>query len=119
MITLYLGLFGLLAFVFGAGILGLWLRKNRSKENAERSSRIMHFLFFTALGLPALIAIFYPGIPHLDELVGLHPLSPRIFFLVLGIILAIPGLYYLAISNKLLRALGSGAECIPFNQENR
>jgi protein-S-isoprenylcysteine O-methyltransferase Ste14 len=30
-------------------------------------------------------------------------------FLVIGIILMIPGLYYLAISNKLLRALGSGA----------
>lgn len=109
MIVHYLGLFGLLAFVFGAGILGLWLRKNQSKENAEKSSRIMHFLFFAGLVLPAIISFFYPGITHLDEFVGFNTLSPKPLFLVIGIILVIPGLYFLAISNKLLRALGSGA----------
>jgi protein-S-isoprenylcysteine O-methyltransferase Ste14 len=31
------------------------------------------------------------------------------FFLITGILLAIPGLYFLGISNKSLRALGSGA----------
>jgi len=48
MIVLYLGLAGLLAFIMGAAILGLWLRKHPSKANAEKSSRIMHFLFLPA-----------------------------------------------------------------------
>jgi protein-S-isoprenylcysteine O-methyltransferase Ste14 len=109
MVVLFLGLLGLLAFILGVGILGLWLRKYPSKVNAEKFSRIMHFLFFAGLGAPLLFSIFYPGLPHLDELLGLDPLPWRPFFLVTGIILAIPGLYFLGISNKLIRTLGSGA----------
>ena len=109
MFVLYLGLVGLLAFTVGAGILGGWLRKNPTKENAEKSSRVMHFLFFAGLVAPGSIVLFYPGLTHLDGLVGMGPLPLRPFFLVLGILLGIPGLYFLGISNKLLRALGSGA----------
>jgi protein-S-isoprenylcysteine O-methyltransferase Ste14 len=108
MIVVYLGFVGLLAFIMGAGILGMWLRKHPSKVNAERSSRIMHFLFFAGLGTPFLISIFYPGLTHLDELIGLKPLPWRVVFLIAGILLAVPGLYFLAASNKSLRALGSG-----------
>lgn len=109
MIVLYLGLFGLLIFILGVGILGIWLRKHPSKVSAEKSSRIMHFLFFAALGTPFLVSIFYPGLTHLDELVGFDPLPLKPFFLIIGILLAIPGLYLLGSSNKSLRALGSGA----------
>lgn len=109
MVVLYLGLFGFLTFVVGVAALGLWLRKHPSKVNAEKSSRIMHFLFFAGLGMPLFISIFYPGLTHLDGLLGLHTLPWRSSFLITGIILAIPGLYLLAISNKSLRALGSGA----------
>jgi len=109
MVVLYLGLLGFLAFIMGVVILGSWLRKHPSKINAEKSSRIMHFLFFAGLGTPLLISIFYPGLTHLDELIGLDPLPWKPFFLIAGIILAIPGLYFLGISNKSLRALGSGA----------
>ena len=108
MFVIYLGLLGILAFATGALISGLWLRRNPSKENAERSSRIMHFLFFAGLGLPFMICIFYPGLTHLDELVGLSPLPYRTFFLIAGILLMIPGVYLLVVSNKSLRALGSG-----------
>ena len=109
MAVLYLGALGLLAFVLGAGILGIWLRRHPSQVNAEKSSRIMHFLFFAGLGTPFPVALFYPGLTHLDELVGLHPLPLKPLFLILGIILAVPGLYLLAVSNQSLRALGSGA----------
>jgi protein-S-isoprenylcysteine O-methyltransferase Ste14 len=109
MAVLYLGLLGFLAFILGVGILGSWLRKHPSKVNAEKSSRILHFLFFAGLGTPLLISIFYPGLTHLDELIGLNPLPLKPFFLITGILLAIPGLYFLGISNKSLRALGSGA----------
>jgi len=108
MIVLYFGVVGLLAFITGAAFLGLWLRKHPSKTNAENSSRIMHFLFFAGLGTPFLVSIFYPGLTHLDELVGLQPLVWRTVFLIAGIVLAVPGLYLLAVSNKSLRALGSG-----------
>ena len=109
MFTLYLILIGLLFFALGVGVLGGWLRRHPSKDNAEKSSRVMHFLFFAGLGAPILIGVFYPGLTHFDELVGLKPLPWRTLFLVLGISLAIPGLYFLAVTNKLLRALGSGA----------
>jgi protein-S-isoprenylcysteine O-methyltransferase Ste14 len=109
MAVLYLGLLGFLAFILGVGILGSWLRRHPSKVNAEKSSRIMHFLFFAGWGTPLLISIFYPGLTHLDGLIGLNPLPLKPFFLITGILLAIPGLYFLGISNKSLRALGSGA----------
>jgi protein-S-isoprenylcysteine O-methyltransferase Ste14 len=109
MVTLYIGLLGLLAFLIGVLVLGVWLRWNPSKENAEKSSRIMQFLFFVGLGPPFIIAIFTPGLTHLDELVGLNPLPARTVFLIIGIVLAVPGLYFMGMSNKSLRALGSGA----------
>jgi len=117
MVVLYLGFLGLLAFIMGAGILGLWLRRHPSKVNAEKSSRIMHFLFFAGLGTPFLVSIFYPGLTHLDELVGLNPLPLKPFFLVIGIISAILGLYFFGISNKLLRSLGSGANAFRLTKQ--
>jgi protein-S-isoprenylcysteine O-methyltransferase Ste14 len=117
MVILYLGLLGLLAFVIGAAVLGLWLRAHPSKVNAEKSSRIMHFLFFAGLIAPGLITVFYPGLTHLDGLVGIKPLPWKPFFLIAGIILAIPGLYFLVVSNKLLRDLGSGANAFRLTKQ--
>lgn len=68
----------------------------------------MHFLFFAGLGFPFLISIFYPGLTHLDELAGLNPLPYRTFFIVTGFVMMVPGVYLLVVSNKSLRALGSG-----------
>jgi len=109
MIALYLGLFGLLAFVFGVGILGWRLQRFPSKENAEKYSRIMHFLFFAGLVTPGMLWLFYPGLTHLDELVGLDPLPLKRFFLITGVLVALLGLYLLGITNKSLRDVGSGA----------
>ncbi|HEY3312270.1 MAG TPA: methyltransferase [Anaerolineales bacterium] len=117
MVLLYIGLLGLLAFIVGVVILGRWLRKYPSKENAEKSSRIIHFLFFAGLGTPLLISIFYPGLTHLDELIGLDPLPLKPIFLIIGIILALPGLYLLDITNKLVRALGGGANAFRLTKQ--
>ena len=117
MVVRYLGLLGLLAFIMGGWILGLWLRRNPSKVNAEKSSRIMHFLFFAGLGTPLLISIFYPGLTHLDELIGLNPLALKPFFLITGILLMLSGLYFLGMSNKTLRALGSGANAFRLTKQ--
>ena len=109
MFTLYLFLIGVLSFAVGTGILGVWLRRHPSKINAEKTSRIMHFLFFAGLVTPSIIGLFYPGLTHFDELIGLKSLPWKPVFLALGILLAVPGSYFMVITNKLLRALGSGA----------
>lgn len=108
MFTIYLVLIGIAAFFIAALVLGIWLRAHRSKENAERSSRVMHFFFFAGEIAPPLVAIFYPGLTRFDALLGLPSLPFKPFTLALGIVLAIPGLYFMGITNKLLRALGSG-----------
>ncbi len=106
MFTVYYILIGIVTFFLAALVLGIWLHAHRSKENAERSSRIAHFFFFADLVAPPLVAIVYPGLTRFDALLGLPSLPP--FTLALGILLAIPGLYFLGVTNKLLRALGSG-----------
>ncbi|MBI3169649.1 MAG: hypothetical protein HYZ22_14300 [Chloroflexi bacterium] len=108
MFTVYYVLIGIVTFFIAALVLGAWLRRHRTKENAEHSSRIMHFFFFTGLVAPPLIAIFYPGLIRFDALLGLPSLPFKTFFLALGILLAIPSLYFLGVTNKLLRSLGSG-----------
>ncbi len=109
MSSFYLAFAGLLAFLIGAGILGLWLRKHQSRENAERASRIMHGLFFAGLVAAPLVGLVYPGYIQIDHLVGIPSLPMRPVFLVIGILLLLPGLYLLAISNQLLRVSGEGA----------
>jgi protein-S-isoprenylcysteine O-methyltransferase Ste14 len=109
MFVLYLGVVGFLIFTLGVGVLGLWLRRNPSRPNAERSSRVMHSLFFAGLVAPAVIVLFYPGLSQLDEMVGLNPLPWQTLFLILGILCAFTGLYLMGTSNKLLRSKGNGA----------
>jgi protein-S-isoprenylcysteine O-methyltransferase Ste14 len=117
MLALYVGLLGLLAFVIGVSYLGVWLRMNPSKENAERSSRVVQFLFFAGLGTPFVIAFFYPGLNHLDSLVGIGSLPLYPFFLITGLVLAVPGLYFMGISLKSLRSLGSGANAFRLTKQ--
>lgn len=117
MFTIYWVLLGLIAFAISALILGAWLRKNRTKVDAEKSSRIMHFLFFAGLVAPPIIGVFYPGLTRFDELAGLKSLPWKPFFLALGIFLAVPGLYFLGITNKLLRALGNGANAFRLTKQ--
>ncbi len=109
MIAIYLGLVGLAIFLLGVGVLGVWLRKHPSKINAEKSSRVLHFLFFACLGTPFVVGFFSPGLNHLDKLVGIRPLPFQTFFFIAGILLAIPGLYFMGASNLSLRKMGSGA----------
>jgi len=108
MFTVYWIIAGSTAMAIGAISLGIWLRKNPSKENAERSSRVMHFLFFAGQIFPPIVGAFYPGFTHFDELIGLQSLPLKPFFLVVGILLLIPGFYFMGVTNKLLRSLGSG-----------
>lgn len=100
---------GLLVFVGGVVILGVWLRMRPSREMAERTSRIAHFLFFACLSPPVLVSLVWPGLTRLDPLVGLPPLPFMAVRLVAAAVLLVPGLYFMGASNMALRALGSGA----------
>jgi protein-S-isoprenylcysteine O-methyltransferase Ste14 len=117
MFIIYWVLIGLLTFTGGAVILGTWLKRNPSKENAEKSSRIMHFLFFPCLIMPPIVGLFYPGYTSFDGLVGLESLPWKPFFLSLGILLLVPGFYFMIITNKLLRSLGNGANAFRLTKE--
>ena len=107
MFVLYLGLVGLLAFTIGVGILGFWLRKQPTKDNAEKFSRVMHILFIAGLVAPAVIVLVYPGLTQLDGVVGLTSFPSSSIILIVGILLAFIGLYLLGTSNKLLRSKGN------------
>jgi protein-S-isoprenylcysteine O-methyltransferase Ste14 len=109
MFTIYLIIFGVFIFAVSVLILGLWLRKNPTKENAERSSRVLHLLFFAGYGAPITLGVFTPGLTRLDQIIGLGPLPFKTLFIFLGILLAIPGLYFMVVTNIFLRTLGSGA----------
>lgn len=117
MFVLYLGLIGFLVFTIGVGIFGMWLRKHPTSDNAEKSSRIMHILFFAGLVAPAVIVLVYPGLTQLDGMVGIPSLPSNSILLISGILLAFMGLYLLGASNKLLRSKGNGAN--RFRQTDR
>ncbi|MGB7876268.1 MAG: isoprenylcysteine carboxylmethyltransferase family protein [Anaerolineales bacterium] len=117
MFVLYLGLIGFLVFTIGVGIFGMWLRKHPTSDNAEKSSRIMHILFFAGLVAPAVIVLVYPGLTQLDGMVGIPSLPSSSILLISGVLLAFMGLYLLGASNKLLRSKGNGAN--RFRQTDR
>jgi hypothetical protein len=109
MAVIALGAAGLVVFVVGVATLGVWLRLHPSKNTAEQTSRVAHFLFFLCLGVPPLTSLIWPGLTRLDPLMGLAPLPLLPLRIVAGIVLLGPGLYFMGASNVALRALGSGA----------
>src|SRR5512136_2057052 len=116
MAVLYLGMLGFSAFVLVTAIMGTWLRRHPSKVNAEKSSRVMHFLFFAGLVAPSLVCAVYPGITRMDGIMGLKSLPWKTIFFIAGVLVLMPGLYLLVITNKLLRTLGSGANAFRLTQ---
>ena len=109
MLTIVLLLLGWSGFVLGTLALGIWLRRNRTRENAERTSRVVHFLYFAGLVFPGVLAIVWPGLNHLDEVVGIPPLPFQPISLILGIVAVSIGLYLGVASTRALKILGSGA----------
>ena len=117
MLTVYWMIGGVLAMAAGSAVLGVWLRSHPSKDGAEKSSRVMHFLFFAGMVGPGAVAFLYPGYQNIDKLVGIPSLPWRFLFLGLGIVVAVPALYLLVISNRLLRTSGQGANAFRLTKE--
>ncbi len=116
MFIIVLIIVGWIIFVIGIIMAGIWLRRHRSKEAAESSSRIVHFLFFAFLTLPGAVGIFYPGLTHFDKLLGIPSLPLKSIWLAIGIILLLPGVYLAAVSNKDLVKIGHGANAFRLTQ---
>lgn len=117
MAVLVMGVLGVVAFVLGTVILGVWLRRNSSAAAADQASRVMHFLFFAGLGAPFLVAIVYPGLTRLDGIAEVDPLPWRPITLIVGLIVSVPGVYLLGVSNRLLRARGHGANAFRLTKQ--
>ena len=116
MVAIWVGVIGFLIFVAGVAYFGSWLRRHPSTEDRERSTRLVHLLFVLCWGIPALVAVIEPGLTHFDEVLGWPRLPLNDLFLVLGILLALPGLYLGVLTNKLLWELGSGNAAFRFTK---
>jgi protein-S-isoprenylcysteine O-methyltransferase Ste14 len=65
-------------------------------------------LFFTCILFPSVIGIFYPGLTHYDEIIGIRALPFRSEGFIFGGVLLILGIYFLLASNMTLVKLGKG-----------
>jgi len=109
MFTIILQLLGWLTFIVATVILGAWLRKNPSKTGAERTSWILHTLFWAGVAPPVGFGFFHPGLTHFDDILGLPPLPEDSILQLLGMTVLLIGAGFILASNIALWILGSGA----------
>jgi protein-S-isoprenylcysteine O-methyltransferase Ste14 len=109
MVIIVLQTLGWLAFLTGTIVLGAWLRRNPGKRSAERTSRVLHFLFWMVAYPPGLLGVFYPGLTSFDQELGLSPLPEQPVVRLVGAVGLLLGVYLLFVSNIALLHLGDGA----------
>ena len=108
MAVVWLVLVGILAFAVASVACGLWLRRHPAKSHAERESRGLHFLFFALLECCrwrcSSVQASSPrrGRPPTAE--ALRRMGDARY-----VCLPCRGCTLLTVTNKALRALGSGA----------
>ncbi len=100
---------GWLVFLASTIMLGTWLRRNPNKRNAERTSRILHFLFWVGTAPPMGLGVFYPGLLDFDTVLGLSPLTRHSLWLITGTSMGLIGTYLIIVSNLAVRFSGKGA----------
>jgi protein-S-isoprenylcysteine O-methyltransferase Ste14 len=116
MVTIILQVLGTTAFVVGTLVLGIYLRRHPTKEEAERTSRVSHALYWLGLVLPGVIGIFHPGLANFDAILGLPSLPARLVTIVLGAVAVLIGLYLSFASQVALRRLGEGTNAFRLTQ---
>jgi len=102
--------------VVGTLVLGIYLRRHPSREDAERTSRISHGLYWVGLVLPGFIGVFYPGLANFDDILGLPSLPARPVTVLLGTVAVLIGLYLSFASQVALRRLGEGTNAFRLTQ---
>ncbi len=81
---------------------------NLPGERAAELSILAQMFFYTMLFSPAMLGVFYPGLPRFDALVGLPPLPYRPYAFIVGALMLGPGLYITSVSSKALIHFGKG-----------
>lgn len=107
--TIIFQVLGGFSFTLATILLGIILRKKPVKEMAEKTSRISHFFYNFGLALPGLIGIFYPGLTHFDETIGIKPLPFKPVGFMAGACMTITGMYLIFVSIKAIKNIGHGA----------
>jgi protein-S-isoprenylcysteine O-methyltransferase Ste14 len=107
--VIVLQIIGWVAFVVGTLAAGTWLRRYPSKETAERTSRVVHGLFFAGLVIPNGLGAFHPGLSNYDRLLGVPRLPVGKTGRLAGGALVLVGLYLVFVANVALRRFGHGA----------
>ena len=98
-----------MAFLAGTITLGASLRSDPGKRNAERTSRVLHLLFWAGVVPPAALGIFYPGLTGFDQALGLSPLPQHPLVPAIGALGLLVGVYLFVVSNIALGLSGDGA----------
>jgi protein-S-isoprenylcysteine O-methyltransferase Ste14 len=109
MVTIVLHGLAWLTFVTSTVGLGRWLRKHPSQRSAERTSRILHLVFWVSIAPVAAFGVVYPGLTGFDSLLGLRALPRHAVLLTVGALAVLIGAYLFVVSNVALRLLGQGA----------
>lgn len=100
---------GAVSFLIATIVLGVIVRKNKSKLAAEKTSRVSHFFYYFSLVIPWLVGIVYPGLTHFDEIIGVRSLPFGFFTIIIGVVLTIFGAYFTALAIKGVKNDGKGA----------
>ncbi|MFT3710259.1 MAG: isoprenylcysteine carboxylmethyltransferase family protein [Archangium sp.] len=108
MLTLTAQLVGIAAFFVVTVVLGIAIRRDPTKDAAQRLSRISHTFFWLSL-VPLYAGVIIPGLTHFDELLGISALPFPIARWILGVPMALAGLFYSVASMRALKNLGSGS----------
>jgi protein-S-isoprenylcysteine O-methyltransferase Ste14 len=108
MAVLLIQALGAVTFLIGSVIVGGTVRRRPEKKVVETSCRVSHSLFWSTLVVPGLAGVFYPGLVHYDDLLGIAGLPLRPIWLVLGLLMLCGGLWLMAVSNRSLMRIGGG-----------
>lgn len=108
MVIIILQAVGGLAFVVATLVLGIYLRRHPTKEQAEKTSRISHGFYWLAMALPSTVGVLYPGLTRFDQILGIPSLPARPVTLALGAVAVLAGVYLMFAAIGSLRRLGEG-----------
>jgi protein-S-isoprenylcysteine O-methyltransferase Ste14 len=103
-----------LVFAITTFACGRLIRRNPNLAYTQRPIRIVHVCYCFFIGLPAGVALAYPGLTGLDAVLGLRSLPGGALVSVLGGLLFLVGWYYMSASSRLLARIGKGAMAFKF-----
>jgi protein-S-isoprenylcysteine O-methyltransferase Ste14 len=109
MLTIVLQALSWLAFLAGTITLGAWLRMNPGKKNAEKTSQVLHLLFWVIVAPFMAWGVFYPGLSRYDRLLSLSSLPSNPILTAVGFLSMLIGMVLILIANVSLWFYGKGA----------